>query len=269
MTTYTNVYKEDLKKLMDFGYWFDNTKTKYEVARMRNKDVMVILFTTNKLLVQGKEESVKAAEAILYQLRIGKKVQPIKFVKEKGTVIGSDEALKGDSFGGIVVAAVKADDRQREDLLFAGVMDSKKLKDFEVQVIAERVKKIAKHEIISMMPKEYNRHDSVTKLLNKLHYDAIKKLKPANMVVIDKYPGCNVSGKAETKAEQKYVEVAAASILARDAAVKQLQKISKMLGFDIPKGSTHVAEALEKACKKTDLSKVAKTSFKNVRKFLY
>ena len=117
MTTYTNVKKEQLKALQDHGFWFDEARGKYEVARLRGKRAILILFTTNKLLVQGKEQGVKEVEEILYKLRIGKKVHPIKFVKEKGIVIGSDEALKGDSFGGIVVAAVRADEQQRQDLL--------------------------------------------------------------------------------------------------------------------------------------------------------
>ncbi|MBW3004106.1 hypothetical protein KY337_06095, partial [Candidatus Woesearchaeota archaeon] len=168
MTTYTNVEKNDVKPLLGFGYSVERTKSKYEVIRLRSSGVFMVLFTTNKLLVQGNEDSVKAAENLLHELRIGKKVVPIKFVKEQGEVIGSDEALKGDSFGGIVVAAVKANDGQRQDLLFAGVMDSKKLKDYEIRVIAERIKKVAKYKVISLLPYEYNKYDNVTKLLNEL-----------------------------------------------------------------------------------------------------
>ena len=270
MTTYTHVKKTDLKKLQDYGFWLEEGKTKYEIMRARSRKAVLVLFTTNKLLVQGPEEAVKETEQILYKLKIGKKVKQIKFVKEKGIVIGSDEALKGDSFGGIVVAAVKADDSQRHDLMFAGVMDSKKLKDSEISIIAERIKKIAKYKIISVLPLEYNRYENVTDLLNKLHFEAINSLKPADLIVVDKYPGCNVHANKTIKAEQKYVEVAAASILARDAAVKQLKKLSQVLGFEVPKGSTHVSAALEKAVKSgIDLRKVAKIRFRNVKKFLH
>lgn len=268
MTTYIDIYKHDLKPLLQFGFSVEKTKTKYEIIRMRSRAVILILFTTNKLLVQGKEEDVKAADNLLHELKIGKKVIPIKFAKEEGTVIGSDEALKGDSFGGVVVAAVKADEQQRQDLLFAGVMDSKKLTDYEVAIIAERVKKIAEHKVISMMPSEYNKYKGVTEILNKLHNQVISELRPADIAVTDKYPGCKVHARMETKAESKYVEVAAASILARDAAVKQLRELSVKAGFELPKGSTHVEDALKKVAKKKDLGNYAKLHFKNVQKFI-
>ena len=35
------------------------------------------------------------------------------------------------------------------------------------------------------------------------------------MAIVDKYPGCQVNATALTKAESKYIEVAAASILAK------------------------------------------------------
>ncbi|MEA3429679.1 MAG: ribonuclease HIII [Nanoarchaeota archaeon] len=268
MTTYTKVQKKELRQLLDFGYIVEKTKTEYEVIRLRGNGAVMILFTSNKLLVQGKEESVKAVEALFSELKIGKKVIPIKFAKEEGVVIGSDESLKGDSFGGIVVAAVKANDDQRRDLLFAGVMDSKKLDDNEIFIIAQRVKKVVEYKVISMMPEEYNKYDGVTEILNKLHNQVITELRPCDMAITDKYPGCKVKAKMETKAESKYVEVAAASILAREAAIKQLQKLSKRIGFELPKGSTHVAEALKKAASKVNLKTVAKLHFKNVQKFL-
>lgn len=269
MTTYTQVKKEDLSKLQEHGFWFDDIKTKYEVARMKSKRVILILFTTGKLLIQGKEEGVKQVEDTLEGLKIGRKVKPIEFVKEHGDVIGSDEALKGDTFGGIVVAAVKADDKTRHDLMFAGVMDSKKLKDNEIEVVAERIKKVAKYKVISLMPTEYNKYESQTFLLNKLHNDAISALGSSGLIVVDKYPGCKVKAKCETKAESKYVEVAAASILARDAGLKQLKKLSESYGIELPKGSTHVDDALKESVKRRiDLRKIAKVSFGNVRKYL-
>lgn len=264
MTTYTNVKKEDLEKLK---FPKEKTKSQYELLRLRKNDVVLILFSSNKLLLQGKEEKVKEIEKMIDENKIGKKVIPIKYIKTKGTVIGSDEALKGDSFGGIVVAAVKADEKIRQDLLFAGVMDSKKLKDEEIPIIAERIKKVAKHEIFSLTPEEYNKFSGVTEILNDLHQMAISRLGDANKKVVDQYPGCNVKATKTTKAEQKYVEVAAASILARDEALKQLQQLSKKIGFQLPKGSTHVKEALQKV-KPKDLVKYAKLHFSNVKKFL-
>ena len=73
----------------------------------------------------------------------------------------------------------------------------------------------------------------------------------------------------ETKAESKYLEVAAASILARATALKQLNYLSIKAGFSLPKGSTHVELALiELKERGLDFNKFVKTGFGNVVKFL-
>ena len=59
-------------------------------------------------------------------------------------IIGTDESLKGDSFGGIVVAGVKADDEVRKKLEDLGVRDSKKLTDLKIKYFAQELKKVAK-----------------------------------------------------------------------------------------------------------------------------
>lgn len=183
-------------------------------------------------------------------------------------MIGSDEALKGDTFGGLVVAAVKADDKIREQLKELGVADSKTLSDKEVLYLADKIKKIAPCEIKSLLPEEYNTHGKITLMLNQLHQEAAEFLKPG-VHVVDKYPGCTVGRIREEKAESKYLEVAAASILARASALQQLDYLSSLAGFAIPKGSTHVQLALlELKHRKFDFWKFVKIDFNNVKEFL-
>ena len=87
--------------------------------------------------------------------------------------------------------------------------------------------------------------------------------------MVDKYPGCAVGDVAEEKAESKYVEVAAASVLARAAALKQLDYLSLQAGFTLPKGSTHVKLALhELQERKLEFRKFVKVHFANVKEFL-
>ena len=186
--------------------------------------------------------------------------------------IGSDESLKGDTFGGIVVAAVKSDDETRERLKTIGVADSKKITDKKIKELAPKIKELVGsfgYCIRSKMPFEYNRETKQTLILNKMHSQATGFLKPAEEVVVDRYPGSRIGGaKLVEKAESKYIEVAAASILARDEAIKQMDKLSEDIGFDIPYGSTHVKGALEKL-KDTgkDPSQFVKRHFRNVKIF--
>ncbi|MEK6846268.1 MAG: hypothetical protein AABY26_05890, partial [Nanoarchaeota archaeon] len=205
----------------------------------------------------------------LEKLKLGQKSESASFKKESGWVIGSDESLKGDTFGGIVIAAVKADEKLREKLIELGVADSKTLSDKEVVRIAVEIRKVAPCEIKSIFPEEYNQHnDKITLLLNHLHKECAEYLKPGKHIV-DKYPGCFVGDVQEEKAESKYVEVAAASILARDAALKQLSSLSMEAGFTLPKGSTHVKLALlELKQRKLEPRKFVKMNFWNVKEII-
>ncbi len=271
MVVFTNVKKGDLEKLLKKGYQQDAVKTLYEVLRLKKGGVILILYYSGKLLLQGKEEKVKEIVKELKKVGIGKLAQSVIFREEKGIIIGSDESLKGDTFGGLVVAAVKADHKTRQELMKLGVADSKKLSDKEIMNMAEKIKKIVPCEIKSLLPEEYNsltNHQNITELLNKLHQKCANYLLPGEHVV-DKFPGCNVGDVREEKAESKYVEVAAASVLARATALKQLDYLSVQAGFTLPKGSTHVKDALQRLNDQgLDFEKFVKLNFNNVKEYL-
>ena len=213
------------------------------------------------------EEKKIAAE--LQKLKIGEMQKEEEFRKEAGWIIGSDECLKGDTFGGLIVAAVKADMELRQRLIELGVRDSKRLSDVEIIPLAEKIRTLAPCAIKSLLPEEYNaKSGTVTFLLNKLHQELGDYLAPGKHIV-DKYPGCAVGNLMVEKGESKYVEVAAASILARDAGLKQLQYLSGQAGFALPKGSTHVQLALlELKERGLDFRKFVKVDFGNVVDFL-
>jgi ribonuclease HIII len=186
-------------------------------------------------------------------------------------VVGSDESLKGDTFGGIVVAGVAVNDKTRETLRRLGVADSKSLVESRIFALAKHIKELCPHVVYSVYPKEYNSH-TLTSLLNTLHAKTKISLSESVRVskhIVDEYPGCSVGDIRETKAESKYIEVAAASILAREAALLQIRELSKRAGFTLPLGSTHVGTALLQLQKrKLDPSEFVKLHFKNVRAVL-
>jgi ribonuclease HIII len=272
MVVFTEVELEDLARFCSkHKFKTLEIRTVHEQARFFKgikRRVLMILYNSGKLLLQGDSAMIDKTSDHLHSFGIGTKVKQIKFRKESGWVIGSDESLKGDTFGGIVVAAVKANDEIRDKLLAIGVADSKVLADKEILRMAKEVRKIAECEVISMQPAEYNKEKGVTQLLNKLHKKVAKYLKPG-VHAVDKYPGCTVGDIMETKAEQKYVEVAAASILARAAALDQLNYLSRQAMFAVPKGSTHVRWALDELHeRKLDPRQFVKLHFKNVQEAL-
>jgi len=189
--------------------------------------------------------------------------------------IGSDESLKGDTFGGIVVAAVKANDEERELLEGIGVKDSKKITDIKIVILARKIREIARVYFVNMYPEQYNKEINklgLVDVMNKLHIRCINALKTeGEEVVVDLFPGCKIPDAiCETKAEDTYIEVAAASIIAREEALKQMRELSVDAGFKLPLGSSHVMEALIRLRdKKIDFTKFAKTSFRNVREIIH
>tara|TARA_Y100000310_G_C20704331_1_gene833699 strand:- start:27888 stop:28703 length:816 start_codon:yes stop_codon:yes gene_type:complete len=268
MVVFEKVKVSEVSKLIPDGFCKLEPKTIYEKFRCSRQGVTIILYSSGKLLLQGKPENVENVAKILRKKQIGKEVKPESFRKETGWIIGSDESLKGDSFGGLVVAAVKADNKTRKALLEIGVADSKKLKDLEILDMAKTIKQMVSCHIISLLPEAYNKGPGQTKLLNQLHQQTAKYLGNGQHVV-DKYPGCKVGDIQETKAESKYLEVAAASILARAEALKQMDYLTRQAGFPLPKGSTHVTDAIKQLQQqKLPPAKFLKMHFSNVRDIL-
>jgi len=188
-----------------------------------------------------------------------------------GLIVGSDESLKGDTFGGMTVASVRCDDFQREQLEEIGVRDSKKLTDQRIIVLAQKIRELVPVFFINYFPSEYNKlvlEYGLTTVLNKMHTESTNALRTGfEKVIIDKYPGCKVAdAELLEKAEDLHIEVAAASIIARAEALKQMQELSIRAGFTLPKGSTHVTDALLKMRDlKLPFDKFTKISFKNVK----
>ncbi len=268
MVVFENISVQTIEPLLKKGFSKVTCKTIYEKLCLEKNGVKLTLYTSGKLLLQGKQEAISDLLPDLKRLGLSHPDPEEHFRKETGWVIGSDESLKGDTFGGVVVAAVKADNATRIKLEELGVADSKLLDDREIVRLAAEIKKIAPCEIRSLLPQEYNHVGKITLLLNNLHHDVAKPLLPGKHIV-DKYPGCTVGDLMLEKAESKYVEVAAASILARTAALQQLQYLSNLAGFTLPKGSTHVRAALEELKSRgLDFRLFVKMEFRNVREFL-
>lgn len=273
MVVFTDVTREDIARLLKKGYEMDTMKSSYEQFRLSHNGVKLILYNTGKLLLQGLEEDVEHEADVLGDLGVGTRSSSRHIekepVREVGVIVGSDESLKGDTFGGIVVAGARANDILRVELQKLGVDDSKKMSDTRVMMLAKHVAKIVPHFVIKLSAKEYNEFEgNVTELLDQLHKRVGEELDAA-VHVVDMYPGCSVGTVRETKAESKYIEVAAASILARAAGLEQFEKMSEELGWRVPKGSTHVAGALERLQKEDrNFGDFVKLNFKNVREFL-
>ena len=201
--------------------------------------------------------------------------------------IGSDEVGNGSYFGGIVTASVFVRDQADVDfLLELGVRDSKKISDKKIRAMAPEIKDRLEYAISEAIPVQYNQAIAsglhIKEIMAILHNDAIGKVSATNpdYVLIDefasasKYKGyLEASNKTiaysdrlrfEKKAESKYLAVAAASILARDAFLTQIETMSDFLHMPIKQGVTaKVKEQIAQLMRmEIDLTQYAKVDFK-------
>ena len=209
-------------------------------------------------------------------------------LKEPEEYIGTDECGKGDFFGPLVVAAVFVNAFTKKDLLKIGVKDSKDLSDYQINLLAKEIKKIVADNftIVSINPKKYNevykQFGNLNSLLNWAHSKALSNLFDkidCKTVITDKFSNkdldisslskhSDVEFIQETKAE-KYVGVAAASIIARESFLDWFEN-KERIGLNLPRGSSTDTEVfagrLLNRIGKEKLNELAKLHFKTYKK---
>ena len=215
-------------------------------------------------------------------------------------VIGIDESGKGDFFGSLVTAAAWVDDATAIELRNAGVRDCKKLSDAQVLSLAPVVKQLVRFAVVKASPRKlaqayeklpnggntilaFAHANAAAQVWAMLQADGITPEK----IVSDQFANPDFLreqlakkianfGEIEfisvTKAEDRFIAVAAASIIARAEFLEDLRAMSLALGINLPKGaSTQVIEAGKQILRERGeqaLLDVCKTSFKTYRTVL-
>ena len=197
-------------------------------------------------------------------------------------VIGADEVGSGDTFCGLVVSAACVDEEQGEILKAFRVRDCKKISDSRIGQYVGLIRKAGvRHSTIAITPDAFNELSSQmshVQIQNMLYQKAISnllgKVGRPDKIIVDRYPGAKIAVDhidlvMVPKAEERYVAVAAASILARSAYLGMKRSLERELGMRIPLGSRNVREALRDLLKKeVDVSRYAKLYPNNVREVL-
>ena len=240
---------------------------------------------TEKTVEAPVEETVEPTEPEHEQETVAE--SEIEHVAEPINYIGSDEVGNGSYFGGIVTASVLVRDQADVDfLLELGVRDSKKISDKKIREMAPQIKDRLEYAISEAIPAQYNQAIAsglhIKEIMAILHNDAIGKVSVENpdYVLIDEFASeskysdyLEASNKTiaysdrlrfEKKAESKYLAVAAASILARDAFLTQIDTMSDFLHMPIKQGVTaKVKEQIAQLMRmEIDLTQYAKVDFK-------
>lgn len=208
---------------------------------------------------------------------------------EPKTYIGVDESGKGNYFGPLVIAGFCVNEENRKDLISLNVRDSKTLSEKRIKNIAEELTKNFKdcYDIVIIKPSKYNElyEKNSIKNLNKLlgwgHARVIENIltkhNKCEFAICDKFGNESFIKKAllergkkikliQTTKAERYLAVAAASVLARYEMLKWFDKTIERLDFKLPKGSGSVVnEAAEKLIEKfgkESLREFAKIHFK-------
>ena len=232
-------------------------------------DTAITIYKSGKVMFQGNGAS---REAALWNGGTSSTSTTVKSPLTKGdtlpehfelqSVVGSDETGTGDYFGPITVAACFVPSHQVELVKELGVKDSKMLTDELMRRIAPDLMKTLTHSVLVLKNEKYNeiqgRGWSQGKIKAMMHNQALKHVlkkmepeKPA-YILIDQFAERSIyynhikmekeiireNVLFSTKAEQLHVSVAAASIIARYAFLKEMDRLTEIAKTAIPKGAS-------------------------------
>lgn len=299
---------ENTKEKM-IEYFEDKKRDKtpdYALFQATESDTVVTLYNSGKAVFQGVSADIDAniwketerhlnptkkieitnSEDKKKKDKIIEKVDPKIYYS---TSIGSDEVGTGDYFGPIVVTASYV---KKEDIPFLeelGVKDSKKLTDEKILEIVPKLIKRIPYECIILTNKQYNESYSEDMNMNKvkaiMHNKVLLKmtsLYKSDYVVVDQFAkpfvyfnylkGTNYYKNITfmTKAEDKCLSVACASLISRFIFLKEFDKLGESLDMFLLKGASDKVDLVGlKIVQKYGFDKlkdVAKFNFKNTDK---
>uniref|UniRef100_A0A7J2TGQ5 Ribonuclease HII n=1 Tax=Archaeoglobus fulgidus TaxID=2234 RepID=A0A7J2TGQ5_ARCFL len=170
-------------------------------------------------------------------------------------IAGIDEAGKGCVIGPLVVAGVACD---CEDYLRSiGVKDSKKLSKKRREELAERIRRVARVEVLKISAEELNslmEEKNLNEILIDAYEEIIRKLKPSiafidspikpEKLVSRLKSSTGVEIIAEYRADEKYVIVSSASIIAKVERDWEVEKLKEKFG-DFGSGYASDARTIE------------------------
>ncbi len=210
--------------------------------------------------------------------------------------IGTDESGKGDYFGPMVIAAVLIDSTTETALKELGVRDSKTLTDKRCKELAVKIRNLlpGKYQEVEILPERYNQlygeFKAEGKNLNHLlawgHARAIESLlqkEACSHAIADQFGDESyIRSKLMEKGKkleliqlpkgERYIAVAAASILARDRFLSRMENLRDTYRMELPKGASdsvvNAGKQFVRAYGEETLARVAKVHHKTTEKIM-
>ena len=273
-----NISLEELESLK--GYIIknqlkrDSIKSEYELLRIKDGNISIIVYKSGKLVHNNSEESKKVIREVLQS--------EMKY----DYMLGSDETGKGEWYGPLVACCVALEPHLLDAVRMLGVRDSKSLKKEQIMSLAQKLIELGiVFNSVVLLPETYNRmyeefkqeDKSLNDLLAWTHSRAIKvtldklRFKSAKLV-IDKFDVEKTYKRLYTLDTNKIeiiqkskgeseIPVAAASILAKRTFEVTVDELNEKYNVDLRSQSpSDIDPSL--------LKLLFKTHFKNVKKYL-
>ena len=292
---------DEIKEKM-IEYYKDKKRDKvipYVVFQAQEEDTVITLYESGKCMFQGTSADVDAAMWGVQLENTKEKKEERKKENKKYydcSSVGSDEVGTGDYFGPIVVTATFVNKSDIPKLEKLGVGDSKKIDDSKIKKIAPELVKIVKYRSIILTNIEFNekyntRDVNMNKIKaimhNKVLYQLMHEEKPkVDYIIVDEFarearyydyikecPNIQKDITFLTKAEDKNLAVASASIISRYLFLREFDKICDSIHIPLPKGAgVDVDKTGEEVVEKygeDKLKEIAKVNFKNTDRILH
>lgn len=281
-------------------YYEDKKRDKvipYVVFQAKDADTVITMYESGKVMFQGVSADIDANmwRDIDGQSKVNK--EEIKKNDKKyyySSAIGSDEVGTGDYFGPIVVTSCYVSKDDIEFVESLGIKDSKKLDDEKILKIAPELIKKIKYKSLIMTNSEYNAKYSASYNINKIKaimhnkvlWRMVNEEHPKyDYIIVDEFareqryyeylsgnPAIQRDITFITKAEDKNLAVASASVISRYIFLKEFDKISDSLHIPLPKGAGKEVDEIGKEVVETygkdKLKEIAKINFKNTERIL-
>jgi ribonuclease HIII len=272
------------------------TEVPYTSIAAKTENCNINLYTSGKLLVQGKG-AAEFVEFILEPLvlqSVSLGYEDMLNPEQSEPHMGVDESGKGDFFGPMVIAAAYIDPELLEKMRELDVKDSKNItSDKKAMFIGSELRKLLgkRFSVVQIGPAAYNRLYSKMRSVNRIlawgHARAIENMldnvpdcpkaisdqfgdkKTVERALMQKGRGIELVQRHKAESD---MAVAAASIIAREAFLRALQKMDKQYGMEFKKGASKAvcdaAAALVRNRAPKDLLNTAKCHFKTTDKVL-
>jgi ribonuclease HIII len=277
------------------GFMFRDIPYTHFGAEHRGEKVNVAVYTSGKLVVQGKG-TTDFVQFYLEPVLLGEAKLGYEHILDPTMLeprIGVDESGKGDFFGPLVIAGAFLNEAAAHNMMEIGVRDSKLIKsDARIAEMAKQIRTTTDcvTNVVAIGPEKYNelhaRMHNVNDILGWGHARVIENLLgrvDSPKAISDQFGNKRIIERALMERGRKIqlvqrhkaesdLAVAAASIIARDEFVVRLRRLGKEYGVTLPKGaSTAVEEAAVQLVAKHGrdaLGKVAKMHFRTSQKVL-